>query len=115
MENNIVLSPISIGELGNLLLAQIREELKSAAPTYPARAINEIPVLFPRMLEITGLKERSAREKIAAGEIPYYQKDRRLYFFESELIAWVRSGKVKTTAEIEGETKDYLRKKKAIA
>jgi len=112
MDNSVLLSPININELGALIGQQVSEAIKNIAPIPPASPAEETPVLFPRMLEITGLKERTARAKIAAGEIPYYQQGGKLYFFESELIAYIKSGKVKTTKEIAAEASDYLQKNK---
>ena len=111
MDNNVVFSPINITELGALIGQQVSEAIKNIAPIPPASPAEETPVLFPRMLEITGLKERTARAKIAAGEIQYYQQGGKLYFFESELIAYIKSGKVKTKAEIATEATDYLQNK----
>lgn len=111
MESNVVLSSININELGALIGQQVSEAIKNIAPAPPTSPKPETPVLFPRMLEVTGLKERTARAKIAAGDIPYYQQGGKLYFFESELIAYIKAGKVKTTAEITTEAKDYLQSK----
>ena len=43
--------------------------------------------------------------------IPHAKQGNRLIFFESEIIAWLKSGKVKTVAEIETDVSAYLSKK----
>jgi predicted DNA-binding transcriptional regulator AlpA len=42
--------------------------------------------------------------------IPHAKQGNRLIFFESEIIAWLKSGKVKTVSEIEIEASAYLSK-----
>jgi len=111
MDNSVLLSPISINELGTLIGKQVSEAIKNIAPLPPAPPTRETPVLFPRMLEVTGLKERTARAKIAAGELPYYHKGGKLYFFESELILWIKEGKVKTKLEIVAEATKFITRK----
>lgn len=41
-------------------------------------------------------------------EIPYHKKHNRLFFFKSEIIDWIRTGKQKTLKEIEADTDAYL-------
>lgn len=49
-------------------------------------------------------KARPTIYKLArCGQIPSYKNGKKLYFYEEELIAWVDSGKRKTTAEINAE------------
>ena len=43
--------------------------------------------------------------------IPHAKQGNRLIFFESEIIAWLKSGKVKTVAEIETDASAYLSQK----
>ena len=64
---------VTIEELKDFISETISKEFSKFAPPPPPASKEEQPILFPRMLEITGLKERSARSKIAAGEIPYYR------------------------------------------
>ena len=44
-------------------------------------------------------------------EIPHAKQGNRLIFFESEIIAWLKSGKVKTIQEIEATADTYLSNK----
>ncbi len=112
MDSNVIFSQININDLGELIGEKVKAAIKNIAPPPATTQQQETPVLFPRMLEVTGLKERTARAKIAASEIPYYQRGGKLYFFESELIEWVRTGKVKTQKEISEEATTYLQNKK---
>ena len=72
----------------------------------------EIPILLPRALAITGLKERAFRAKLAAGDIKYFKRDGKLQFLESELIARQMEGRIKTVDEIKAEADIYLKKSK---
>ena len=40
--------------------------------------------------------------------IPHYKKGNRLYFFKSEIDEWLKSGRIKTNAEIEAEAEKYI-------
>lgn len=53
---------------------------------------------------IYGLVNRSA--------IPYSKPGKRLYFSKQELTDWIKSGRKKTTAEIEAEATNYVNRKK---
>jgi predicted DNA-binding transcriptional regulator AlpA len=47
--------------------------------------------------------------------IPHAKQGNRLIFFESEIIAWLKSGKIKTNEEMEAEATNYVSNhKKAV-
>ncbi|WP_207424996.1 helix-turn-helix domain-containing protein [Pedobacter sp. SYSU D00535] len=52
--------------------------------------------------------------KVSRQEIPVNKQGKKLYFYKSELIQWIRAGKVKTTAELELEANGFLEKRKAL-
>jgi excisionase family DNA binding protein len=41
-------------------------------------------------------------------QIPFNKKGKRIYFAESDLIEWIKSGRIKTSNEIEAEAQLYL-------
>lgn len=43
--------------------------------------------------------ERAVSKMVRSRSIPHYIQDKKLYFFEDELIKWVESSKVKTFTE----------------
>ncbi len=45
------------------------------------------------------------------GTIPYHKRKKKLIFLKSEIDEWLKSGRVKTNAEIETDADDYLTKK----
>lgn len=53
---------------------------------------------------VYGLVQRS--------EIPVNKLKKRLYFSKPELIIWIKTGRKKTTSEIEADTNEFLGNKK---
>jgi hypothetical protein len=43
-------------------------------------------------------------------EVPYHKHGKKLMFLKSEIDAWLKSGRRKTQAEIEGEAEAYCRR-----
>jgi len=41
--------------------------------------------------------------KVSKNEIPVNKKGKRLYFYKDELLDWIKSGRIKTIAEIQKE------------
>ena len=64
--------------------------------------------------KITGLAVSTIRTKCHLGEMPYFKPPgtKKLQFNIAKLIAWMESGEVKTTDEMEKETNIYLTSKK---
>ena len=46
--------------------------------------------------------------KVQRHEIPFSRKGKRLVFRQSEIDKWLQSGRVKTSAEIDAQAKQYL-------
>ena len=44
--------------------------------------------------------------------IPFYKKNKQLYFKRSELLAWIEEGKKKTQVDFDEDLANYLDKKK---
>lgn len=40
--------------------------------------------------------------------IPFYKRNKRLYFKRSELLAWIEKGRIKTQIEFDEEVADYI-------
>ncbi|MBO9620001.1 MAG: helix-turn-helix domain-containing protein [Niabella sp.] len=62
---------------------------------------NERPVNIKEAKIITGLSLITLYRGAAAGTIPSYKRGSRVFFFESELLAWIKSGKRKSQFEID--------------
>ncbi|TDH23978.1 DNA-binding protein [Segetibacter sp. 3557_3] len=50
--------------------------------------------------------------KVSRREIPVNKQGKRLYFYKSELIEWIKQGRKKTTAEVREETDLFLASRK---
>ena len=53
------------------------------------------------------LKISTLYEKTCEKTIPHFKKGNKLYFHRSELEAWVKEGKVKTSYEMQSEAASY--------
>ncbi len=57
---------------------------------------------------ITGLAVNTIYDKTHRREIPFYKKGKRIYFRESELLAWIGKGRVMTQEEIDAKAISYI-------
>ena len=57
------------------------------------------PIDEERAAEILGQTKNVIKKMVRAREIPYYDKGRKIYFFEDELVKWVEESRVKTWSE----------------
>ena len=91
-----------INELKTLLLQKTESQEKT-----------DTPLKMGEVEKLTGLTSQTIYGYCQRKEIPYYKKGNRLFFFESELIDWVKLGKQKTLKELESDAEGYLSKKKS--
>ena len=66
------------------------------------------PINIHRASEITGFTVPTIYGYCQRNEIPYYKKGNKLYFFKSEILDWIRTGKQKTIKEIQEDANLYL-------
>lgn len=71
----------------------------------------ETPIQLDKIIPLTGLSKPTIYGYVQRNEIPYHKKGNRLYFFKSEIIKWIRSGKVKSMNELEADVDTYLSNK----
>ena len=57
------------------------------------------PIGVERATEILGLTKNKIIRMVRAREIPHYEKGKKTYFFEDELVKWVEESRVKTWEE----------------
>ncbi|MNV94469.1 Helix-turn-helix domain protein [compost metagenome] len=77
----------------------VREIQRSQKPLEPEQE-------FLTVLEaskLINLAVPTIYSKVCRNEIPVNKQGKKLYFVKSELLEWIRSGKVKTIAEIHRE------------
>jgi len=71
----------------------------------------ETPIQLDEVVPITGLTKPTLYGYCQRNEIPYHKKGNRLYFFKSEIIDWIKTGKQKTLKELQAEAEEYLSNK----
>lgn len=52
------------------------------------------PIKEERAAEILGITDRALKKLVRNNEIPYYQRNKEVYFFEDELVKWVEDARV---------------------
>ncbi|WP_299104313.1 helix-turn-helix domain-containing protein [uncultured Tenacibaculum sp.] len=68
----------------------------------------EMPIQLDQVVPITGLTKPTLYGYVQRNEIPYHKKGNRLYFFKSEIIEWIKTGKQRTLKELQSEAGTYL-------
>ncbi len=80
-----------------------------AAPTPPP----EKPFTIKEAAEFLDLTVPTIYSKVSKGELPVSKIGGRLYFFRSDLMAYLKSGRKKSNAEIDAEAESYLNEGRA--
>ena len=71
----------------------------------------ETPIRLDEVVPLTGKTKPTIYGYVQRNEIPHHKKGNRLYFFKSEIIDWIKTGKQKTLKELEAEVEEYLSKR----
>ena len=106
MSKIIVITPSELEELLNKTLQRAalflapKEEEKTDQIFLIQEASKFLDLAVPTIYGLT-----------SKNQIPHFKKGKKLYFRESELIAWIESGRVKTRREIEATADQYLQRK----
>ena len=72
------------------------------------------PIAIKEVAELTGLTVPTLYGYCQRNEIPYHKKGNRLYFFKSEIIDWIKTGKNKTLKELQEEADNYISNKRRL-
>ncbi len=99
--------PSAVAHLNNQV-----EELKELILRKESAFIpqKKTPIDIDRACEIIGKAKPTVYTLVRTRQIPCYKSGKKLYFFEDELLEWIRNGKRKTMVEIEAEaTKNFRR------
>ncbi|RYJ51273.1 DNA-binding protein [Flavobacterium petrolei] len=64
---------------------------------------NEELLTIEGAAELLKLSVATIYTKVCKNEIPVNKQDKRLYFYRAELLDWIKSGRIKTTLEIQQE------------
>ncbi len=66
------------------------------------------PIGIDKACEILQKAKPTIYALVRKGLLPCYKRGKKLFFFEDELLSWIRTGKKKTIHEIVAEMKDDL-------
>lgn len=85
----------------------LRDEVEDLRGALMAKPISSrrIPIGFDRACEIVGKSKNTLYRYTSQGRIPHYKKGGSVYFFEDELLEWVRAGRFEQTENL-SETAD---------
>ena len=78
----------------------------------PSKELPETPIPIKEAAQFLNLTVPTMYSKVSKGEVPVTKRGKRLYFFRSELLKYLKEGRKKTNAEIEAEVDVYLSKSK---
>lgn len=77
----------------------------------PAKESNKL-LTIDEAAKLLDLKVSTMYSKANKNELPFMKKGKKLYFFKSELLSYVKSGKIPSIEEIHDRAKNYLNNKK---
>lgn len=86
------------------ILTQLQQRVKYSTEDKDPKTIDEI-------VKLTGYSKKTIYGYCQKNTIPHYKKNGRLFFFKSEIIDWIQSGKQKTVKEIEAENDEFFASK----
>jgi len=97
------------------LVADLKNEVKEMKALLlnkaePQQEANN-PLSIKEVAKLTGLTVPTLYGYCQRNEIPYHKKGNRLYFFKSNIIDWIKTGKQKTLKELEADADAYLSNK----
>jgi predicted DNA-binding transcriptional regulator AlpA len=90
------------------LLLELKSDLSQPKPE-----ARRIPLNIDRVSELSNLAKPTIYGLVSARKIPFAKQGKKLYFFEDEIIDWIRQGKRKTLVEIEAEAEAHIEKQRA--
>ncbi|MFV0573129.1 MAG: helix-turn-helix domain-containing protein [Xanthomarina gelatinilytica] len=72
------------------------------------------PLNIDEIATLTGYTKPTLYGYCQKNEMPHHKKNGRLFFFKSEIIDWIKTGKQKTLKELEADAEAYLTYRKAV-
>ena len=79
-----------------------------ASLSRPKVDASRLPINIDRVSALSNLAKPTIYGLVGAKKIPHAKQGKKLYFFEDEIIDWIRQGKRKTLSEIEAEAAAHL-------
>ncbi|MEJ8756380.1 helix-turn-helix domain-containing protein [Pontibacter sp. H259] len=110
---NVIFTQLTVAEIRQLLRQELENVLMLHAPQESCTldTSNQLLTVSQAGL-LLNLAVPTIYGLCSKGTIPHFKKGKRLYFSKEALIAWIHSGKKKTTEEIQQEASTYLSTRK---
>ena len=107
--NDVLLTPIRLNEL-ELLIQNSVEKAMNVRSLKDVGQINQSEkfLTIQEASKYLFLTVPTLYSKCSKREIPFCKRNGRLYFSSSELVDYIKQGRKKSNAEIEGEADTYL-------
>ncbi len=103
MQNPFDLFVSELKEIKSLIL-----DLKQQPQQTESVELPESPITIQEAARFLGLTVSTMYSKVSKGEVPVTKRGKRLYFFRSELLNYLKEGRKKSNAEIEADVDSYL-------
>ncbi|WP_178989526.1 helix-turn-helix domain-containing protein [Winogradskyella schleiferi] len=93
-------------------VAEVKKDLKEMKALLlnkaePQNLIDD-PVPIDKIANLTGYSKATIYGYCQKNLIPHHKKCGRLFFFKSEIVAWIKEGKQKTIKEVEADANTLL-------
>lgn len=106
MKNPFEIIEARLSGIENLIL-----DLKNPPIQTQPSQLPESPIFTKEAAEFIGVAVPTMYSKVSKGEIPVSKRGKRLYFFHSELLQYLKEGRKKSNSEIKAEVDELLTKK----
>ena len=88
-------------------IESLLQDLKTGL-AQPAPDNRKIPINIDRVSVLSNLAKPTIYGLVGAKKNPHAKQGKKLYFFEDEVIDWIRQGKRKTLSEIEADAVAHI-------
>lgn len=106
MNNPFEVIEARLSSIENLIL-----ELKQPAKIEPTEQPEQL-FTVQEAAQFLNLTVPTIYSKVSKGELPVMKRSKRLYFSSTELMEYLKEGRIKSNAEIEQEAEAYLQNNK---
>lgn len=112
---NVILSTRNIEDFIDDVANEVVKRIDLWNVKNPTSTLPNNPMNIQEVAKLTGLSVPTIYGYCQRKEIPFSKKGNRNYFFRSEIIEWIKSGKQKTVSDLKNEVDDFLTNKKRVS
>ena len=104
----IRLIDLNVDQLTEIVTQIFVSNLGNGKPLEQKTSQPEEVLNVEQVAKLLGLKTSTIYSKVSKRELPHYKKSKVIYFLRTEMIAYIKEGKVKTDSELEKEVNERL-------